>query len=129
PMSLQYVNVPQAALLELSTPRDPAPPAPPDPSLFPDYQFLVLAGTKGQTQLTRKEFETWARTYARQLADLDYAKRQYDQAQVRFKKAKSNKGKAQAEQEGARHLQEYQNLQAQLNAIPAAVHRALGVKR
>ena len=62
-------------------------------NLFPDYQFLVLAGTKGQTSLSRQEFDRWARTYAQSLADQAYAMRMYQKAVQKFNKAKNQKAK------------------------------------
>ncbi|MCI0456395.1 MAG: hypothetical protein L0Z62_05385 [Gemmataceae bacterium] len=130
-MPLTSANLVQAALLELRTPS--APPAKgtttPNYNTFPDYQFLVVAGTKGQTQLTRKEFEAWARNYARLVDGQQEAKQQYQQAKARFDKAKTAKGKQQAEVDMRRHTQELQSVTAQLNAIPQAIHKALNLKR
>jgi hypothetical protein len=121
------VNQTLMGVVDLRAPRNFGPN--PGYMLYPDYQFLVLAGTRGQTSLTKAEFDTWARSYAGTLADAASAQRRYQAAQTKFQKAKTKKAKQAAQTEVARAQQDYQTAQAVLTAIPAAIHQALGLKQ
>jgi hypothetical protein len=128
PPYILLANQTVAGVLELQTPKDTGSTAV-NYNLFPDYQFLVLAGTKGQTSLSRQEFDRWARTYAQSLADQAYAMRMYQKAVQKLNKAKGQKAKLAAQTEGQQWTQAYQMYTAQLNAIPLAIHQALGLKQ
>jgi hypothetical protein len=118
-----------ASVVELQASRDTNPAPTVDPNLLPDYQFLVLAGTKGSTTLSRQEFNTWAKSYAQLVANQANSQRLYKNAVSKFNKAKNKKAKLAAQTEGQRYLTDYQNYTTQLNAIPAAIHQAVGLKR
>jgi hypothetical protein len=128
PPYILLANQTLAAVVELQTPKDTGSTTP-NYNAFPDYQFLVLAGTKGQTSLSRQEFDRWARTYAQSLANQAYAMRMYQKAVQRFNKAKTQKAKLAAQNEGQQWTQSYQMYTAQLNVIPLAIHQALGLKQ
>ena len=134
PPYILFSNQTLAAVVELQTPRDSG--TKPDYTVYADYQFLVLAGTTGQTTLQRREFDTWARTYAQALADQSYAMRLYQNAVKKYQnaqrnpKTKQNKKAMQAAlNEGQRWTQAYQTATAQLSAIPVAIHQAFGLKQ
>jgi hypothetical protein len=118
-----------ASVVELQASRDTSPAPTTDPNLLPDYQFLVLAGTKGSTTLSRQEFNTWANSYAQLVANQAYSQRQYQSAVNKFNKAKTKKAKLAAQAEGQRYLTDFQTYTAQMNAIPPAIHQAMGLKR
>ncbi len=126
-MPLTAANRFQAGLLEVLTPSDP--PSKTNYTSLPDYQFLVLAGKSGQTQVTRQEFETWARKYAQLVDGQEEATKRYQQAKARFDKAKTAKGKQQADLDMRRHAQEVQTASTQINAIPLAIRTAMNLKR
>jgi hypothetical protein len=128
PPFILLLNQTAAAVVEVQTPRDTGSTTP-NYNLFPDYQFLVLAGTKGQTSLSRQEFDRWARTYAQSLANQAYAMRMYQKAVQKYNKAKTQKAKLAAQNEGQQWTQSYQMYTAQLNVIPLAIHQALGLKQ
>ncbi len=118
-----------AAVVEVQASRDTNPAPTVDPNLLPDYQFLILAGTKGSTMLSRQEFNAWANSYAQLVANQAMAQRQYQNAVSKFNRAKAKKAKLAAQAEGQRYTNDYQNYTAQLNAIPVAIHQAIGLKR
>ena len=78
---------------------------------------------------TRQEFETWAKSYAGANADQGDAQRRVTAAQNKFQKAKTAKAKQAAQQELQRAQQDYTQATAQLNAVPATIQAALGLKR
>jgi hypothetical protein len=121
------LNQTLAAVVELQTPKDMGTTTP-NYNLFPDYQFLVLAGTKGQTSLSRQDFNSWARAYAGSLADQAYALRMYQKAVQKLQKAKK-KAKLAAQNEVQQWTQAYQMYTAQVNVPPLAVLQALGLKQ
>jgi hypothetical protein len=124
------VNLTLVEIVDLQAPRQTTTASsPPNPNSFPDYQFLVLAGTKGQPSLSRQEFNTWARSYAGMNADQSAAQRHLTAAQNKLQKAKTAKAKQAAQAEVQRAQQDYQQATAQLNAIPAAIQATLGLKR
>jgi hypothetical protein len=130
PMSAQPVNLTLVEIVDLQAPRQvTVASAPVNFNLLPDYQFLVLAGTKGQSRLSRQEFETWARSYAGSNADQDQAQRHLTTAQNKFQKAKTNKAKQAAQLEVQRAQQDYQQATAQINAVPITIRATLGLKR
>jgi hypothetical protein len=116
-----------AEIVVLCTPR-PASAPPVNPNLYADYQFLVIAGTKGQSKLSRKEFETWARSYAKLLDEQEEAQQHVSQAKAKQAKAKTEKAKVTAAAEVGKYAQQFQTLTNQLNAIPPAIHKTLNVK-
>jgi hypothetical protein len=132
PRQPQAVTLTAAEILELRTPRATSSTKvrpTPNYNALPDYQFLVLAGTRGQSKLTKKEFETWARNYARMVDEQEESRRHVQTAQGKFQKAKTLKARQAAQLEMERYSREYNQVTAQLNAIPAAIHKALNLKR
>jgi hypothetical protein len=143
PISAVLVTVPpwpvmafNYTIAELLTAGEPvrvavAAPLPPPPNVtgFPDYQFLLIAGTGGKTSVSRQEFEKWGRAYARLAHEREEAEDEIKQARDRLRKAKNPKAKQQAQADLARRENDLSQIRARLGAIPQAVRDALPLKR
>jgi hypothetical protein len=134
-MTVPRVDLPfNAALADLVTRYDakkaekPAPLPPDVYQGYPDYQFIVLAGTKGQDRVTRQDFETWARNYAKVFENRHQAEVALKSARDKLATAKTAQGKKNAELEVLKHQQELVDAQAQLDLIPVAIQKAMNLK-
>jgi hypothetical protein len=152
PLPTPLIHFAAAEILTVLHLEDPPTPAV-DYTKFPDYQFLVLVAKPGQTQVTRKDFDAWAKQYAQAIQQqqwaqaavqaaqrqLQKAKQGLAQAQTRLQQAKTAAQRQQAQREVQRytkeanqaqnslqqHLQDLQQATAQLSAIPPAIRQAL----
>ncbi|MCC6418581.1 MAG: hypothetical protein IT429_10130 [Gemmataceae bacterium] len=127
PRSVLPVPLLEAGIVEVCAPAAPPAPVAKPYTTFPDYQFLVVAGTGGQSKLTRKQFETWVRSYARQVDTYEEAKQHVAAAKKKFAGAKAAKTKKAAQVELERSTGDFQRAAAQLNAIPAPIHQTLNI--
>jgi len=62
-----------------------------EPTSFPDYNFLIQLDTGGDKQISRDEFESWARDYAVKLKQYNDALENVKDTQTRLTRA-SNRG-------------------------------------
>jgi hypothetical protein len=100
-----------------------------DRNTLADYQFLVLVNKNKDDQLSRKEFESWAKKYAKLVDDLEGAREDYAKAVDRLRSAKTASSKRSAQTNFQKRTQELNDLNAQWNSIPAAIHKALNARR
>jgi len=105
----------------------PTPPPAVNPAQFPDYQFFQMLSKNGKT-VTKQDFDTFAKRYAKLLDDVDDAQAALKQAQTKFNSAKTPKAKQQAQTEVLKHQNELVQAKGQLSAIPPAIHKALNIK-
>jgi hypothetical protein len=104
-------------------------PLPPDAYQgLPDYQFIVLAGTKGQDRITRQDFDTWAKNYATSFESHYRAELAVKASKDKLAKAKTAKEKKTIEQDLAKHQQELTEAQAVLDLVPPAIQKAMNLK-
>jgi hypothetical protein len=121
-----------ASVVELQASRDTSPAPSIDPNLLPDYQFLILAGTKGSTTLSRQEYNSWAKSYAQLVANQSSAQRVYQTAVNKLNKlgkSKNKKAILAAQNAAQRALTDFQSYTMQLNAIPVAIRQTVGLKQ
>ena len=105
---------------------------PADPAVYnsyPDYQFVLLAGTTGLPKLTKQEYDSWATTYANMIADVQDATRNLAAAQSKAQKAKKGTPKTTAMTELAQRQQDLVAANNVLQTIPPAIQQKLAVKR
>jgi hypothetical protein len=115
-------------LLPPPPPKGTPPPKVPDFTRFGDYQFIAVAGKGKDWNISRAEFEAFAKSYASLLDRLDEAERDVTQAKNRLGKAGTPKAKAQARNELDKANGDLLRVQAQWSNIPPAVHKALSIK-
>ena len=128
-----------------------------DYTTFPDYQFLVLVAKNGQTQVIRQDFDAWARQYAQNVQQMQYAQSAAQQAQTKVQQAgqaaqeaqtklQQAKGKAtvqraqkalqkatqklnQAQASFQQRSQDYTQAAALVNAVPPAIRQQFPLNR
>lgn len=100
-----------------------------DPNSLADYQFLVLVNKNKDDKLSRKEFESWAKKYAKLIEDIDEANEAHAKAVDRLRSAKTARSKQSAQANFQKRVRELNDLAAQWQAIPPAIHKALGARR
>jgi hypothetical protein len=126
--SLTLVSLPQPAMAVQSTLADRLQQAEPKKyTQLADYQFLQLVDTNTDKKVSQKEFDTWAKGYARALASRDSALKSLQTAQARLAKAKSATSKFSAQQAVNRANASVNQALTQINAVPTAVQQALNV--
>jgi hypothetical protein len=126
--TLTLVSLPQPAMVVQSTVADRLQQADPKKySQLSDYQYLMLVDTNADKKISQKEFDTWAKGYARALASRDTALKSLQTAQTRLAKAKSAASKLSAQQAVTRANTSVNQALTQINAVPTAVQQALNV--
>jgi hypothetical protein len=95
---------------------------------YPDYQFIVLAGTKGQDKITKQDFDTWAKNYATAFENRHLADQALKAANAKLAKAKSAKEKKTAEQDIVKHQQELVEAQTLIDLVPPTIQKAMNLK-
>jgi hypothetical protein len=114
PVPTPMMSFPVAELLTQKG-ADPPPPQPkPDYSSYPDYQFLVLVAKNGQTKVTRPDFDAWARQYAQQVQQQQFAQTALQKAQSAEQKAERAVAQAQAKVQAAKTAGQLKKAQAAL---------------
>jgi Ca2+-binding EF-hand superfamily protein len=100
----------------------------PDYSKFPDYVFLKLVDKDGDEKISKDEFESWAKDYAKQLVDQANAQKAYQkklvQAEQRIAKAANAAERKQLQAE----LSALKKEQAAINKVNAQFQRMLKQK-
>ena len=93
---------------------------------YGDFQLISLIGKKDT--ISKADFEAWAKTYARNLDRHDDLEREIKALQEKVAKAK---GKAKQDAEAAlkRHLVDFNNVNAQLNAVSPQIKNGLALKK
>jgi len=102
-------------------------PPPINPAQYPDFQFLAMIKAEGD-RISRKEFDHWANDYAHMVDRFDNAQHALKNSQSKLAKAKTAQGKQQAAAEVQRHQGELDRAAAQLNTIPAAIHKTINIR-
>lgn len=101
----------------------------PDYTKFPDYQFLVLVDTNKDNKITKKEFDTWANSYAKTLDHYDHTTKALQTAQNNLNKAKTAAAKVKASQDVQARQTEVNQALAQVNVVPPAVQAVLKIQK
>jgi len=99
-----------------------------DYTRFADYQFLMVAGKGKDWNISKSEFESFAKQYAKLLDELEESEHDVAQAKARLAKAANAKAKNQAAGDLQKANAVHARFQSQWNAFPQAIHQALKIK-
>lgn len=92
---------------------------------FPDYLFLTQLDENGDGKISRKEWETWAKDYARQLRDFLKAEDQVRRAQARVAAAATIYSRRRAYAALGRYRKNLLRLQKEQTAFDKILYKAV----
>jgi hypothetical protein len=99
----------------------------PDYKSYPDYLFLTRLDANGDQKISKKEWETWAKDYSRELRDVLKAQDQVQKAKARAEAATTVAIRRRALLALRRYQRALLALQKKQNAVDKKVYQAMTV--
>jgi hypothetical protein len=100
----------------------------PDYKTYPDYLFLIQLDGNGDKRISRKEWETWAKAYAKELKSLIQTQEKVQKYQAKVKSAATTSAKRRAQASYERYYRQLLSLQKKQTAYESKLIKAMESK-